>query len=662
MRLYPKLAANSIKSNHKLYYPYILMSSGIIAMFYIMSALSQSSLIKACKGGSTLITLLDYSQYIIAFFALLFMFFTNSFVIKKRTKELGLYNILGMNKKNIAGVMIWETLIMYISSFVIGIFAGIIFSKLAEAGLIKLADGQNTLDLSISLQATVRAFLVFAGIFILIFLNSVRVVSFTNPAEMIKSERFGEKAPRGNIVLAVIGIIMIIAAYISVFRSNAMRPDTVILNFFIAIFPVIAGTYLIFIAGSVMLCKLLQKDHKYYYNKKHFVPVANMAWRMKRSGAGLATIAILTTMVLIMLTSTICFYNQIQSVMDSDFPRENVFTGTYSFMEESDRLSLDEADALLSETVKDMDGSDMVSYPKLNYVINGTSGTYTITDKDEHSSEFDNNDRFLSIISEETYNKVTGSNVSLGDNEVLIASLSKDRYEGDKITLDNKTYNAKHIDMDLYTHGRYYLSNYLVVMTDPSPYEAKASGITVFIMFNKDMNAKELSTFGKATCEELKHNPKEGAGSYKVRYDIGSRSREHADYISVYSGLIFLGTVLTILFLGATFLLMYYRQTAEGHEDYGKYRILQNIGMTSRDIKASVNSMTFATFTAPLIAAMAHTAVAMYFVYQFMIMQGMFDTKALMITAAGVYLTFAVIYFIFYKLTSRSYLKIVGGV
>ena len=663
MRLYPRLAVNSIKSNRQLYFPYILMSSGIIAIFYIMAALSESEEIKACKGGHSLVTLLGYSIYIIAFFALLFMFFTNSFVIKRRTKEFGLYNILGMNKKNIAGIMVWETLIMYASSLAAGLVMGILFSELAQAGLVKLAQGTNRLGFSISLFGVKCAVLVFAGIFFLIFLNSVRVGSFSNPAQMIRAENLGEKPPRANYVIGILGLVLIAAAYVLVLTINNRDSNMVILNFVWAVFPVIAGTYFIFIAGSVLLCKIMQKNGNYYYNKKHFVSVANMAFRMKRSGAGLATIAILTTMVLIMLTSTICFYSQIQSVLDSDFPRQNVFVGTFGIEDDSRKITLAEAEDLAERTSSLIDGEDLVWYSKINFVANGANGEYKITGKNERHDAFDKNDSVFSLIPLSTYNRITGNNISLADDEVLLSSLSLNKFKSDSLSFgDGRDYKVKPIEFDLYSHGRYYIDNYLVVMNDVSSYEASASGITSFVMFNKDMSDKEISALGKKIYNEFKSDEKEGETPYRLNFECDSRDVMEEEFISIYTGLIFLGIVLTILFLAATILLMYYRQISEGHEDYGKYRILKNIGMTAKDIRTTVDSMTLITFLSPLVAAIVHTSVAMYFVYQFMILQGMFDIRSLFLTAATVYLAFTVVYFICYKLTSRSYLKIVNGI
>lgn len=661
MNIYPKLAANAIRSNRQLYIPYILMSSGIIAVFYIMASLSQSETIKACKGGHSLVEILRYSIYIIAFFALLFMFFTNSFVIKRRTKELGLYNILGMNKKNIAGVMIFETLIMYLVSLVAGSAFGIIFSKLAEAGLVKLTKSENHLDFTISGYALKLSALVFLAIFFLIFLNSVRVVSFSNPAQMIRAESFGEKPPRANIVLGILGVAAIAFSYYLVLSMDSYKPDKVISNFAIAVIPVIAGTYLLFIAGSVLLCKILQKNNRYYYNKKHFVAVSNLAFRMKRSGAGLATIAVLTSMVLIMLTSTLAFYAQIDSVIRSDYPRENVFMGTFSFSNDSKRISLSDADRKTTELADRTEGGDMVSYAKLNFVANGRDGKYKITDKDERYCTFEEGDTVFSIISVDTYNRITGQNIDLQSGEALISPVSKNGYYADTLSFgDGKEYKVKKIGFDLFSHGRYYLNNYLVVLSDVSSYDQYASGVTCFIMFNGEKSLKQMMSFGKDAIAIYKGDEKEGEIPYHATFESDTRGSVEEQYISIYSGLIFLGVMLTILFLGATILLMYYRQVFEGHEDYGKYRILRNVGMSRKDIKATVNSLTFVTFLSPILLAIVHTSIAMYFVYQFMIMQGMFDTKRLIITAAAVYMIFALIYFIFHKLTSRTYLKIVG--
>lgn len=661
MNLYPKLAANAIKSNKQLYFPYILMSSGIIAVLYIMAALSESSAIKSCRGGHSLTTILEYSVYIVSFFALLFMFFTNSFVLKKRTKELGLYNILGMNKRNLAGVMAFETLIMYISSLVMGSAFGILFSKLAEAGLIKLVKGETQLDFTVSGNALKLCALIFLGIFFLIFLNSVRVVSFSNPAQMFKSESLGEKAPKANVFLGLLGVAAIAYAYYRVLSFDIILQEKLLSNFAEAVVPVIAGTYLLFIAGSVLLCKILQKNKKYYYNKKHFVSVANMAFRMKRSGAGLATISILTTMVLIMISSTVAFYSQIESVIISDFPRDNVFIGTFSLDDDFKKITLAEADNKITSIAKDTDGDDMVSYAKLNFVANGKDGEFKITGKRERYDSLEDGDCVFSLIPLATYNRITGKNVTLAPDEAIISSVSKNGYFADTLRFnDGKTYKTQVVDFDLFSNGRHYLNSYLVVLDDVSVYEQYASGITCFMMFNKEYNADQIRTIGKKTIEKLRDNEVEGEKTYHVGFDANNHEVTEEQYYSIYSGLIFMGVMLTILFLGATILLMYYRQVFEGHEDYGKYRILRNIGMSRKDIKLTVDSLTFVTFLSPILVAIVHTSIAMYFIYQFMVMQGMFATILLIITSAIVYILFTLVYFIFYKLTSRTYLKIVG--
>ena len=661
MNLYPKLAANAIRSNRQLYFPYILMSSGIIGVLYIMAALSESDTVKACRGGHTLMTVLDYSIYIVAFFALLFMFFTNSFVLKRRTKELGLYNILGMNKRNLAGVMAFETLIMYVSSYIIGSVFGILFCKLAEAGLLKLAKGENHTGFTVSGHALKLCALIFLGIFFLIFLNSVRVVSFANPAQMFKSENLGEKPPRANFFLGLLGVAAIIFAYHKVLSMDIMMQEKLLTNFAEAVIPVIVGTFLLFIAGSVLLCKILQKNKKYYYNKKHFVAVSNMVFRMKRSGAGLATISILTTMVLIMLSSTVAFYSQIESVMISDFPRENVFIGTYGFSEDSKRISLADADARVTAIASKAEGTDMVSYAKLNFVANGKNGEYNITSKRERYDSLEEGDCVFSLIPLDTYNRITGQNVKLTDDEAIISSVSKNGYYADTLRFDDgRTYKTKIVDFDLFSQGRHYLNSFLVVMNDVSSYEKHASGVTCFIMFNGELSTDQMRTFGKEAYTELKSGETKGEDTYRLGFDSTTRQTSEDQYSSVYSGLIFMGVMLTILFMGATILLMYYRQVFEGHEDYGKYRILRNVGMSRKDIKSTVDSLTFVTFLSPVLVAIAHTSVAMYFIHQFMVIQGMYGTLLLIATSAVVCIIFTLIYFIFYKLTSRTYLKIVG--
>ena len=292
---YPKLAWTGIRKNKRLYTPYILTCIGMVIMFYIMSFLSTSDVLQSMPGGDTMQAMLDLGCGVIGFFALIFLFYTNSFLIRRRKKEIGLYNILGMGKWNLAGVLFWETVMIAGISLASGLLFGIVFSKIAELGMVNILGSQVTFTLSLEPKAIVQVLALFAVIFTLILLNNLRQIHLSNPIELLHSENAGEKKPKANWILALMGFLILSAAYY--LAVTIEDPISTMVWFFVAVIMVITATYLLFIAGSIAVCKLLQKNKRYYYKTNHFVSVSSMIYRMKRNGAGLASICILCTMV-----------------------------------------------------------------------------------------------------------------------------------------------------------------------------------------------------------------------------------------------------------------------------------------------------------------------------------------------------------------------------
>ena len=294
---YPKLALDGIRKNKRLYIPYILTCVGMVTMFYIITFLQKSETVGAMRSGSTVQRILSFGIIVIAVFACIFLFYTNSFLMKRRKKEFGLYNILGMGKRNIGIILVWESLIIALFSLAVGLFIGIAISKLAELALVNILNGAVKYSFSISPLAIVMTVAVFGAIFLLLLLNSIRQIRFSNTAALLRSENLGEKPPKGNIFIGIVGILLLGGAYW--LAVSIKDPIAAMLMFFIAVIMVILGTYLTMIAGSVSFCRILQKNKKYYYKPSHFVSVSSMAYRMKRNGAGLASVCILATMVLV---------------------------------------------------------------------------------------------------------------------------------------------------------------------------------------------------------------------------------------------------------------------------------------------------------------------------------------------------------------------------
>ena len=317
---YPRLAFDGIRKNRRLYLPYVLTCVGMVMMFYILAFLQQTPALDALPGTDTIRATLGFGSWVVAIFACIFLFYTNSFLMRRRKKEFGLYSILGMGKGNIGHVLFWESLMIAVFSTVVGLAAGMALSKLAELGLVALMQGEATYTLSASSDAVLQTSAVFGFIFLLLFLNTLRQVRFSSAVSLLHSEAVGEKPPKGNWFLGTLGLLLLGAGY---YIAVAMAdPLSALSMFFVAVILVILGTYLLMISGSVLLCRLLQKKKAYYYKANHFISVSSMGYRMKRNGAGLGSICIMACMVLVMISSTAALYFGAEDALRSRYPSE----------------------------------------------------------------------------------------------------------------------------------------------------------------------------------------------------------------------------------------------------------------------------------------------------------------------------------------------------
>ena len=322
--LYTRLAATGIKKNGKSYIPYILTASLMISIFYIIMFLSENPILKQMVGGTGMMMILSMGTVVMGIFSMIFLYYTNSFLIKRRKKEFGLYNILGLGKGQIAQVLVWETLFVYVISVVVGLGFGILFSKLAEMLAAKILRGDVSYTFYVDFKAIIVALILFAAIFVMIMFNSLRQLFFSRPIELLHSESSGEKPPRTNIPQTVIGVLLLGIAYAVALMIQ--DPVAALPTFWLAVILVIIATYLLFITGSVVLCRILQKNKNYYYKTNHFVSVSQMAFRMRKNGAGLASICILSTMVLVTLSSTVSLYVGIPDTVKTRYPHDIAMT------------------------------------------------------------------------------------------------------------------------------------------------------------------------------------------------------------------------------------------------------------------------------------------------------------------------------------------------
>lgn len=410
MKLYFRLAAGGIRRNSRLYVPYIMTCSLMVMMYYITDALSGDEMLSAMAGGYIMHELIVIGKVVMALFAAIFLFYTNSFLIKSRMREFGLYNILGMGKNGIARVMTWETLMVYVISMVFGLGAGILFSKLAELLAVKIVQGDAAYQFSVSGPAAAASLIVFAVIFLLIFLNVLRQVFFSKPVELLRSENSGEKPPKANWFAAVLGALMLGLAYFMAVTIE--EPLSAILAFMAAVLLVIAATYLLFVAGSVVLCRVLQKNKGYYYKTNHFISVSQMSYRMRKNGAGLASICILSTMVLVTLSTTICLYTGEEQILRQRYPRDMV-TMTYGLPEEDIPAFRESVGALAEKHGASPENVLAYSYAELSGAVIGNRLDMARGNSDDVSLDL----RSVYVVPIADYNALYGTDIQLADGE-----------------------------------------------------------------------------------------------------------------------------------------------------------------------------------------------------------------------------------------------------
>lgn len=668
---YPRLAADGIRKNSRSFIPYILTSAGMIMMYYIVSYLTVSDFVRKMRGGDVMQSMLSLGCGVMIAFSAVFLFYTNSFLIKRRKTEFGLYNILGMGKGDIGKILLCETAIVFVISLAAGLGAGILFSKLSELLLAKMLGGQGNYEFKVETESIVHALFYFAVIFVLILINSLRQIHLSSPVELLHSDNAGEKPPKANYLFAVVGAVLLgIAYYMAIVIKN---PISAIFVFFIAVLMVIAATYLLFISGSVVLCRLLQKNKSYYYKTKHFISVSQMAYRMKRNGAGLASICILSTMVLVTLSSTACLYTGAEKMIRSRYPR-NIVVDCYTTDKDFTDTVRGEMEDVLSKYGETPENILHYSYLDISGAFEGSRVILDPDRVDELSNSINPDIRQIFICTVADYNRLMNRSETLSDGEAVLFS-TKEKYEYDTITLDEYgTFKIKTFAEDFVDNGvdsMQIISSVFLFVRDESVikelyelqlgiYEKSSSFMHDYYGFDLGCDddkqveiAKELDGRIKKIKEEIPEEEWHGVGVESAAYD-------RADFYAMYGGLFFLGITLGSVFICAAVLIMYYKQISEGYEDRSRFEILRKVGMTGTEIKESINSQVLTVFFLPLVFAGIHMIFAFPIVSRLLALFGLADNLFFAKVTLISFACFAIVYVTAYILTSGSYLKIVS--
>lgn len=655
-----KLAGNNIKNNRKFYLPYFLASVGIIAMFYIICFLATSEDIAAMSA--TLGAIMGIGVFVIGFFAVIFLFYINSFLMKRRKKEIGLYNILGMEKRHIGKILMIENLLVAFTAIIVGLFSGILFSKLIHLFLTWVFGEKPPFGIAISGQAMVITLVLFGVLFFLTMMVSQMSIRLAKPIELLRGGEVGEREPKTKGLLAAAGALCLGAGYYIAITTES--PLTAITLFFVAVILVIIGTYCLFTAGSIAVLKALKKNKKFYYKPANFTAVSGLIYRMKQNAVGLASICILSTMVLVMVSGTVSLYAGMNDVIDNIIPGD---AAVMVIEQEEEPLDKEALSALAEETAEKMDlkVTGMKGTEYLTFVTARDGDAFALT-----AGNYANMDTgsIFDVITAEEYQRQTGKSIALAKDEAAV--YTRGAALPDTFTIGDIALRVKERPDRFLTLGdseSYMMDiHYLVVADDDvlqalyaqqkEAYGANASNIQYDLSIELDNKGEKSRDYTTALMDEL-HN--RDLGGYESLY-AQSRYEISEGYHGLVGGFLFLGIFLGIVFTFAAALIIYYKQISEGYYDKDKFEIMQKVGMSKAEVKGTIRRQVLMVFFLPLIMAGIHILAAFKMITRLLLIFSMYNVPLFALCTLGTFLVFAVIYALVYAVTAREYYKIVG--
>lgn len=654
--LYSKLARSNIIRNRDTYFPYIFSSVVTVSMFYMLLTIANRTKEADFLGDKVMTDVLTFGVIVIGLFSFLFIFYTNSFLLKRRTKELGLYSVLGMEKRHISRVTAYEILYSSLFSIAIGIVVGIIFSKLMFAVLLNLLKLDTSISLNISLHSIIATIVLFILIFFtVIFFNAIRIHKL-NPIDLITGVKKGEREPKSKWLIGILGIISLGSGYYLALTIE--NPVKAMLMFFIAVILVAIGTYFLFTSGSIIFLKILRRNKRFYYQKNHFISVSNMIYRMKQNAVGLANIAILSTAVLLILSTTVSLYVGLEDILATRYFRD--VNATFSFNVD------DEKEYEIEEIVfeKKMDNNikieNIVSYYNLN--IHGILVGHEIR-MDYTGNVSDDNIYYLKLIPLEDFNRNQDTNFKLNEGQVLL--YSNKNYNYNDIVVLGEKYDIKGKLESINFLPRSVFNQIVLIVPDMVEVEKIMTKANELKKMNYMYNINYDYGFDiKGDYEDKVNFVKDLKSQFKTSIEgfglIEDRYTTRQDFISIYGSLFFIGIFLGTLFVIVTVLIIYYKQITEGYDDRERFVILQKVGLSKMEVKKAIKSQILLVFFLPLITAIIHIMFAFPLVRKILALMSLTNTKLFLSTTAIVILVFAIGYGIVYKWTAKAYYKIVN--
>lgn len=650
---YRQLAKTNMKKNGKIYTPYILSVIAAVAMFYIIQSLALNPGFENMLGFDTMNSILIFACWVVRIFLVIFMLYTNSFLIKQRRKEFGVYHMLGLEKKHLAITLFWESLSVLVIGLLAGILFGMLLDKLLYAVLIRMLGFSVPLGFFVSPLAIGRTVALFVVIMALNYFYDIAQIHATSPIELLHGTDMGEKEPRAKWLLAILGFILLATGYTISLKIE--DPVSALAFFFVAVLCVIFGTYLLFTAGSIALLKLLKKKKSFYYKTNHFVSVSGMMYRMKQNAIGLAHICVLSTMVLVMISTTSSMMFSMHDILYTRYPMQNMcyVSGT---SRSDDQKMIEDIHQMAKETGCDV--KDEI-YARGCIIYTRRHGDAFEAD----ATAMGTSAGVLFCMNLEDYNKSMHTKETLEPGEVLVYA-AHERYGKDTIEIMGQDYRVKEVKKAPCNGilASYMSSGYYIVFPD----EAAVEQIAEHIPYQYDDCFNELRSYygididgdadqQKELYKKIQTYPSTNMSSFSVE----NRNVNEKSLNALYGGLFFTGAFLGVLFLIATVLIIYYKQMSEGYDDRKRFHIMQQVGMTHEEVSSAIRSQVLMVFFMPLVAACIHTCFAFPIICRMLSLFNMRNTTLLVACMIGCFVVFGIIYVLVYLMTARTYNRIV---
>lgn len=647
---YLNLACSKMRKNVKMYFPFSLATIGTIVMFYTLNSIYQNKGILEMPGAMSLNMMLGLGLFIIAIFASIFLFYTNNFLMKQRKKELGLYNVLGMGKRHIAIILFFETVILYFITITLGIISGTVLSKFIFLILLKMMGCSIPIIFRIEPTSIKITVLLFGVIFIAMLLSNMRQIQLAKPVELLQSSSVGEREPKTKWLIATIGIITMVLGYGIALTIDS--PLAALMLFFVAVILVIIGTYTLFTAGSIVVLKLLRRNKKYYYKTKNFIGISGMLYRMKKNAVGLANICILSTMVLVTISTTVCLYYGQNNVIEDFYPREVKITANTA--DENTKNQIIEI-VQSSQIEGRKQSKNLVAFDYLTYDAFREGSDFSGANTNHTNCQ-------MFFIKLDDYNEIENTDLKLADDQILL--YSDNEYSQDELIIDGKDFKVE-APLDSFTFGSVgvmglYEGFYIVLPNEKAfadllidaKYQVGNDGIrNCYVGFDYEEHSKGGKTFIENINNKIEQS---GLNVYVL-----TKESTKNDYMAVFGGFLFIGSFIGILFIMATALIIYYKQISEGYEDRQRFQIMQKVGLSLNEAKKSIRSQVLTVFFLPLIVAVIHVAGAFNMITKMLALFNLTDINLFFMCTIITIAIFAIIYGIVYWLTTKAYYKIV---